>query len=441
MRIQILVDFFIHPTYFLEKDTLIRARLLVRASFLTSLFSNSYIWMSMLYDYDRGVTLMIFNGIGFLLLPFLVKTKLPINWLGNLYVAIGAFAIIVLTYYSGGMWSAVYPWMISIPVLALLVVNKLSGSVWGAISFLIMVWFGLLAIQGVELPVEYNPELKTLWFVSVLPGLLLIVLFIAFVFEYSQSKALADLEESNEKLEVQKTTITAQSSELEALIEEKDFLIRVLAHDLKSPLKNIESLATLLENDFENYTKYVSLIVQSTEKAQDLLSKVMEMDVSDPKDIKLNLGNIDLVELMQYVIDFMSESAKAKQIDISMVTEKAKAIISADKINLTSVFENLLSNALKFSKSGTQVQVVITTTSSIISVKIIDQGPGISASEEGHLFKKFSRLSSRPTAGESSTGLGLFLVKRHVELLEGKVYFTRNEGKGSTFTVELPFSI
>jgi len=261
MKISTLINFFIHPGYINDKDKLRRARLFVRACLLTSLFSSSYVWLSMLFDFDRGVQLMIFNVTCFLLLPFLAKTRILITWLGNLYVAIGAIAIVILTYYSGGMWSAIYPWIISIPLLALLVVNKLSGSVWGAICFLIMLWFGALAYQEVELPIEYNPELKTLWFLSVVPGLLLITLFIAFVFEYSQARALNELEEGNKVLQTQKNTITLQSSELKELIEEKDYIIRILAHDLKNPLSNINSLVKLMEADPARLNEYLSSIL------------------------------------------------------------------------------------------------------------------------------------------------------------------------------------
>ena len=138
-----------------------------------------------------------------------------------------------------------------------------------------MVWFGVMAYQGIELPEEYNTEMKPLWFVSVIPGLLLIIYFIAAVFESVQSKALVDIIDKNKVLKSQKETIASQSVELEKLIEDKDHIIRILAHDLKNPLANITSLIGLLEMDgaAERRNEYISMINQSSTKAQDLIKK------------------------------------------------------------------------------------------------------------------------------------------------------------------------
>ncbi|WP_040495324.1 sensor histidine kinase [Fulvivirga imtechensis] len=440
MKIAALVDSFINPVHFSNANTLRRARLFVRGCWLTSIFSTTYIWLSMVFSYDKGIYLMIFNVIAFLLLPFLAKTRIPIAWLGNVFIFVGAFAIIVLTYYSGGVWSAVYPWIISIPVLALLVVNRLSGSIWGGISFLFMLWFAFIAYQGKELPVEYNPELRTLWYISVLPGLLLIILFIAFVFESIQTKALTDLEDKNELLETQKEMIAAQSTELKKHIEEKDYIIRILAHDLRSPLKNINSLVRLMEfeNDPVRHKDYISMITQSSSNAQHLVNRVLEMDASSQEDFDLKMERIDLYLLLTEVVDNMAKPANEKRIQIRLSNQSSNCTVLADKTYLYLILENLMSNAIKFSENGKEVQASVFENGSSVQVKIMDEGPGINPEEESRLFKKFSKLSARPTGGESSTGLGLSLVKRYVELISGQVYYEAAESGGATFVVELP---
>lgn len=114
--------------------------------------------------------------------------------------------------------------------------------------------------------------------------------------------------------------------------------------------------------------------------------------------------------------------------------------IRAERTYLAQIFENLLSNAVKFSEEGKKIRVVILNNKNRVQVKFIDSGPGIKKEEEDKLFKKFSKLSSRPTAGETSTGLGLSLVKRYVELLKGSVWHEANEMGGATFVVELPLA-
>lgn len=384
---------------------------------------------------------MIFNVVGFLLLPLLTKTKISLNILGNLYVLIGALAVYVLTYFSGGIWSAVYPWIISVPVLALLVVNRVSGLAWGGISYLVMQWFGMLALKGEQLPIEYNPEMKTAWFVSVLPGLLLIVLFIAYVFESIQRKALTELEEKNKILNEQKETISIQSADLRKHVEEKEYIIRILAHDLKNPLSNITSLIHLMatEEKPDMREKYVEMISQSSEKSQHLINSVLEMELSDQENLKINWEDVDLKEMLKDMVEQMEMRAHKKEIKLILEDHEAQhATVKGDRTYLPLIFENFISNALKFSEYNTQVKIFIENQADHIQVKISDQGPGIREEERENLFKKFSKLSARPTDGESSSGLGLSLVKRYAELLNGRVWYEGEFGVGSTFGVEFP---
>lgn len=443
MKVSAFIDYFIHSDYFLDPNQLRRARLFVRACFLTSLFSNAYIWLSVYFEYEKGVQLMIFNVIGFLLLPLLTKTKIHLSVLGNLYVLIGATAVYILTYFSGGIWSAIYPWIISVPVLALLVVNRTSGLTWGGISYLAMQWFGILALKGQELPVEYNPEMKTTWFVSVLPGLLLIILFIAYVFESIQRRALNELEEKNRILNAQKETISNQSADLRKHVEEKEYIIRILAHDLKNPLSNITSLIHLMatEEKPDIRAKYVEMISQSSEKSQHLINSVLEMELSDQENLKIDWEEIDLKEMLRDMVEQMEMRAIKKEIKIILEDNNAKqATVKGDRTYLPLIFENFITNALKFSEYNTQVRIFIESQSDSVQVKVCDEGPGIKLEEQGNLFKKFSKLSARPTDGESSSGLGLSLVKRYAELLNGRVWYEGEFGVGSTFGVEFPMN-
>lgn len=442
MNLGSFIDYFIHPHRFQNKKMLVRTRLFVRACILTSLFSNSYVWLSVVFEYEKGVYLMTFNVIGFFVLAFLAKTRLSISLLGNLYIFVGAFAVIVLTYFSGGVWSGIYPWIISIPLLAILLVDKWSGAFWGLVSFLTMLWMGILAIQGVELPVEYNAELRTVLYATIVPGLLLITLLIGFVFEANQEKARTDLEKQNAVLQEQKETISAQSQDLKRLIEEKDYIIRILAHDLRNPLKNIVGLIKLMEREQvgAGENKYIAMIMQSTSHAQDLVNRVLEMDASNQDNVQVDFQAVDTTQVIKEAIEGMNTSAKEKSINIIFENNASITVVQADQTYLALILENLLSNALKFSERNTDVIVQASNKEESLIIKVIDHGPGISADEEDKLFKKFSKLSPRPTSGESSTGLGLALVKRYVQLINGRVSYENADGVGATFVVELPIN-
>jgi signal transduction histidine kinase len=114
----------------------------------------------------------------------------------------------------------------------------------------------------------------------------------------------------------------------------------------------------------------------------------------------------------------------------------ATAILFADKLYLTRVFENLLSNALKFTEPGRQVFVDIIDQGESILAAIRDEGPGISAEDQMKLYNKLQRLTARPTGGESSTGLGLWIVKTILDKMEGTIE-CKSSHLGTTFIVKL----
>ena len=112
--------------------------------------------------------------------------------------------------------------------------------------------------------------------------------------------------------------------------------------------------------------------------------------------------------------------------------------VITDALLLRQIIENLLSNGIKYSPESSEVVLRCAKTNGTIEIAIIDSGPGIPVDEQELLFKKFSRLSTRPTAGESSHGLGLSIVKKLSDLLSIEVSFESEQGKGSTFKLLLP---
>ena len=105
---------------------------------------------------------------------------------------------------------------------------------------------------------------------------------------------------------------------------------------------------------------------------------------------------------------------------------------------MVQVLENLVSNAIKYSPSGKNIRVRLSKDPSHVRCEVRDEGPGLSAEDQKKLFGKFARLSAKPTGGEHSTGLGLSIVKKMVEAMNGKVWCESELGKGATFVVQLP---
>ena len=109
-----------------------------------------------------------------------------------------------------------------------------------------------------------------------------------------------------------------------------------------------------------------------------------------------------------------------------------------DKDYLNRIVDNLISNAIKFSKKNSSIEVSAGHSSSDFWISVKDYGPGFSENDKAHLFQKFKKLSARPTAGETSNGLGLAIVKTLVDRLKGKIELISEQGKGSEFILRFP---
>jgi signal transduction histidine kinase len=127
-----------------------------------------------------------------------------------------------------------------------------------------------------------------------------------------------------------------------------------------------------------------------------------------------------------------------KRIFLCITVDSNKEVfIISDKNLLSRIFENLLSNAIKFTPAGKNVWLSVAEENDAIRIQVKDEGIGIAKDELHRLFSKYSKLSSTTTDGEKSTGLGLSIVKRIVDELNGSVYCESENGKGSLFTVVL----
>ncbi len=436
--------------------------LLLRASLYTGLFSLFYLFVSILIGFQAGVNLMIFNVVGFLLLPFLLRTSVPIWVIGNIYVFIGALAIVLLIYYSGGVESAILPWLLGPPSIAMLIVNKRSALVWAALMVACFFYFGILATNGISLEKPYDPSWHYTFLLATHIGLLLILVMIFFIFENYRSMAQKKIEQQNTELQnalqrleaakeellsqndhikSQNEEIAAQTEFLKQLLEGKDYIIHILAHDLKSPLDSLEGLIILMkmEKVTSSQDEYLGLMQSSINKSRALIDKVINLGALEHQE-QVNLTEESIYPILEKVVADFKKLAELKEINLQVEAADKQVKTLIDPIYLNQVYENILSNAIKFSPTGKDVNVRLLHNATVVRTEISDQGPGVPKEEMDRLFSKFSKLSAQPTAGESSTGLGLSLVKRYVELMNGKVWCESIEGQGATFIVEIPLT-
>jgi signal transduction histidine kinase len=166
-----------------------------------------------------------------------------------------------------------------------------------------------------------------------------------------------------------------------------------------------------------------------------LVSDLLAMQAIEEGRFFLKKEMFDLADPVSAAVRGHQSMAGRKQIILEIDCPVETAVIQADRGATLQVMNNLISNAIKFSPPGREVSVRVRVEGGMSVVEVQDQGPGISAEDRSHLFEKFARLSARPTAGESSTGLGLSIVKRLVESMGGTVDCRSAPGEGATFVL------
>jgi two-component system, sensor histidine kinase and response regulator len=275
-------------------------------------------------------------------------------------------------------------------------------------------------------------------------NIILIVLLLVVIF--LQVRAYLKLKQKNKLILVQSREIKRQIQEQEKrnkqvgeLVHEKQQLIGLVSHDLKGPFNRIFALIQLMEITSENLTseqrEYLGKIHQIVADGLGMIRNLLDNRRLEDQGIDLMPEPLNLVTVFGSLIkNYRALSAK-KKIQIHF-DAPAQAIVLADKLYIYRIFENLISNALKFSPEDRNIFVTIEEGEKVV-VKVKDEGPGISREDQKKLYHKFQRLSARPTGGESSTGLGLAIVKALVEKMGSELTCESEEGLGTTFIVKM----
>lgn len=226
--------------------------------------------------------------------------------------------------------------------------------------------------------------------------------------------------------------------------EIKNKFLRIAAHDLRNPLSVIISICQILRSGFlqEFPEKSKDLLIKIDQSAQHMLSLVndlLDVSVIESGQLKICGLPVSLSALLRQRIELARHLADNKGITIQEELEEIPPF-SFDPNRITQVIDNLIGNALKYSPPGSAVQVFLKRKEQSAWVFVKDQGPGIPYEDQKRLFGEFQRVDSRPTGGESSTGLGLAIAKKIVEAHKGKIGVQSQCGSGAIFSFALPMA-
>ena len=217
-------------------------------------------------------------------------------------------------------------------------------------------------------------------------------------------------------------------------------------HDLKNPLAGVALTLDMIARypDRLGQQKLLERIQQarhSVDMMTATISRMLEAEQYEAGQVMARREMLHLPPLLATILAEYQRQAERKEIELVVMQQKTPPPIWADRQLLTQVLANLLSNALKYSPAGTTVSLDWSREQRHLAIRVRDEGLGLTLEDMAGLYRKFTRLSARPTAGESSAGLGLYIVKLFTEAMSGSVTAeSAGRHQGTTFTIRLPLA-
>jgi signal transduction histidine kinase len=251
------------------------------------------------------------------------------------------------------------------------------------------------------------------------------------------------LEDQAAEIELANTALHEKNNALERLNTEKNEFLGIAAHDMKNPLAAIMVNVGFVQRYFDRMTKTEILktlenIEATAQRMSGIVSNLLDINAIESGAIEYSFHDFDLAPVLQRLVGEYEERALAKGIALKTEIAPTALVVHADLSATIQVLDNLLSNAVKYSALNAPVTVRALRLESVVRIEIHNFGEGIAPEDMPRLFGKFARLSARPTAGEDSTGLGLSIVKKMTEAMQGRVWCESAPHEGATFFVELP---
>lgn len=250
-----------------------------------------------------------------------------------------------------------------------------------------------------------------------------------------------ELRKQNQELKDKLERLSQSKDELEELQQQKDELFALLIHDIKNPASLIKNLVELLRSYDLTATEQQEIIediFETTSRIVLLSQEVSRVLALESSVMSLNLETASLNDVVRDVVDINTPAAKNKNIEVAVDFDSNIGEFKFDINKVREVTDNLLSNAIKFTQRGGEVRVSTRLEYDKVVVQVADNGLGLSEEDINRAFQRGARLSATPTGNEPSSGLGLWIVKRLVEAMKGRVWVVSALGKGSTFSFTIP---
>ena len=250
----------------------------------------------------------------------------------------------------------------------------------------------------------------------------------------------AELTEFSQKLNEFKYELKVNEQARQSAEQQKNDLVVYLAHDLKTPLTSVIGYLTLLEEapelPIEQRVKYTGIVLNKAYRLEQLINELFDITRMNVQDISAQKSHVNVTIMLVQIISEFFPAMEEKGITVNQEIE-SELVICADADKLARMFENLFRNAINYSHMDTEIVCVAKKCENYVQIMIKNRGNHIPPEKMQHLFEKFYRVDSARQSSTGGAGLGLAIVKQIVELHDGTIKATCNDGE-MEFRIGLP---
>jgi len=268
-------------------------------------------------------------------------------------------------------------------------------------------------------------------------------------FSENLNSANTELKQQTKEMELQKDEMSEQNVELEIQKKQlteasqlKSSFLSNMSHELRTPLNSVISLASVLNRRLEDKIpadeySYIEVIERNGKNLLHLVNDLLDLSRIESGKEEIELSKFNLNSIVSELVEMMGSQAHSKGVKVKNLIANDMPDIISDRIKCRHIFQNILSNALKFTDHG-EVKISSIVSKNEINILVSDTGIGISPEAQEIIFEEFRQADETPSRKNGGTGLGLAIAKKYSELMGGSITVESVIGKGSVFTIKLP---
>jgi len=426
-------DWFVPTEYRSDVESYRRARLIIGFGILGSIFGAFYATFYLFIAHYWGTGIIVVCSATVASVPFILRGSKSLDLPAHILCLTLILGFFGLSLVEAGLHGHAIAWLVSVPLCAMILVGKKAAIGWMVASFAAAGILGGAAMSGVEIGTTYDPKWENIVSAAGYLGLIAFMFILGLIFESGRTRAFGKMQKALGEL-------GAANERLVTLNNEKSEFLGIAAHDLKNPLTAIVANAELLTLPDTNPGEVFDVakdIMAAAGQMKGLISDLLDANAIEEGRFTSDIQACDVEALIERSVSNNRLGAVKKGIRLHACCSDGLTAKADPKASLQ-IFDNLISNAIKFSPPNSTVSIRTFPEAGHVLIAVQDQGPGIGEGDQKKMFGKFIRLTARPTGGESSTGLGLSIVKRLVEAMSGSIDCQSVLGCGATFTVKLP---